>query len=361
MVKRKDGRWQDQVKLPGMKTPKYFYGKTQAEVKKKMAAFREGQEKGPELAVCADRWQAWHETQISASSVHAYDQPVRDIQEYFAGRYLREIRADEVDAFLRWMAAKGFARRTVQMRLNCLSMMYDYAILRRWTDHNPCTPVKMPKNVKKDQRREPPTEDVLLAVEQAEKKDGGLFAYLLLYTGLRRGELLGLRWDDFDREAGVIHVRRSVYYEGDQPRLKTPKTEAGERNVWLLDKLDPILKKPGKGYIFGGVSPLTLSAFNHLWYAFCRDYGWLNENRRPTVSPHQFRHAYATMLFEAGIPEMDAKDVMGHSSIRVTRDIYTHIRDKHRSESAGKLNAYLNGDCQSAVTSGEVIELKPKL
>lgn len=360
MIKRKDGRWQDQVKLPGMKTPKYFYGKSQAEVKKKMAAFRAEQERGPLLETCMDQWQAWHETQISPSSVRAYDQPVKDVKEYFGGRYLRDVRADEVDAFLRWMAAKDFARRTVQKRLNCLNMMYDYAILQRWTDHNPCAPVKLPKNVKRDQRREPPSDEVLEAVERAEKKDGGLFAYLLLYTGLRRGELLGLRWDDFDREAGVIHIRRSVYYEGDLPRLKTPKTEAGEREVWILDKLEPILRKPGRGYIFGGVSPLTLSEFNHLWYDFCKDHGWLSATRRPTVSPHQFRHAYATMLFEADIPELDAKEVMGHSSIRVTHDIYTHIRNKRRAESAGKLNAYLNSDCHPPVKPAEVIELKRK-
>ena len=148
MIKRKDGRWQEQVKLPGMKAPKYFYGKTQAEVKKKMAAFQKEQERGPALESCLDQWQKWHEAQISPSSVRAYDKPIEDVREYFAGRFLRDIRADEIDAFLRWIAAKGFARRTVQMRLNCLSMMYDYAILQRWTDHNPCGPVKMPKNVK---------------------------------------------------------------------------------------------------------------------------------------------------------------------------------------------------------------------
>lgn len=354
MLKRKDGRWQEQVKLPGMKSYKYFYGKTQAEVKKKMAAFVQGQEKGRTLAACVDDWQAWHEGQVSPSSIRAYDQPVKDIKEYFAGKYIREVRADEVDAFLRWLAAKDFKRRTVQMRLNCLNMAYNYAIIQRWAENNPCAPVHLPKGLR-DNRREPPSDDILRAVDQGEKTGGGLFAFILLYTGLRRGELLGLRWDDVDLEAGVIHVRQSVYYEGDSPRLKTPKTSAGERSVWLLDKLRPVLAKKGKGYIFGGVSPLTLSEYNAMWYAFCRDHGWLNKNRRPSISPHQFRHAYATMLFEAGIEEMDAKEVMGHSSIAVTRNVYTHIRNKRREESAGKLNAFL---CRDSVGEGKVVEMK---
>lgn len=356
MVKRQDGRWQDQVKLPGMKKPKYFYGKTQAEVKKKMAAYTKSQEKGRLLSDCVDDWQAWHEKQISPSSVKAYDQPVKDIQEYFAGKYIGEVRADEVDAFLRWLAAKDFKRRTVQMRFNCLNMAYNYAIIQQWAERNPCGPVHLPKGLK-DNRREPPSDAVLEAVDRVEKTGGGLFAFILRYTGLRRGELLGLRWDDVDLENNTIHVRQSVYYEGDSPRLKAPKTEAGERAVWIVDRLRPVLEKKGKGYVFGGVSPLTLSEYNAMWYGFCRDHGWLNENRRPTVSAHQFRHAYATMLFEAGIEEMDAKDVMGHSSIAVTRNVYTHIREKRREKSAGRLNDYING-CQDSVREGKVVGIK---
>lgn len=356
MIKRKDGRWQEQIKLPGMNKAKYFYGKTQAEVKKKIAAWRQDQERGPLLSTVADEWQSWHETQISPSSVNAYNQPVKDVQEYFAGKYITEIHADEVDAFLRWLAAKGLAKKTVQQRRDVLNMIYDYAILHRMCDHNPCGPVKMPKGLK-SKRREPPEEEVLQAVENAEKKDGGLFAYILLYTGLRRGELLGLRWDDIDLQAGVINVRRSVYYLGGSPRLKTPKTEAGERRVWIVDKLQPVFSKPGKGYIFGGVSPMDERAFERMWWAFCSKNGWTDRNRL-LVTPHQFRHAFATLLFEAGVEEMDTKEIMGHSSINVTRNIYTHIRNSRRQITADRLNQYLSGGaCQNSVGEGKVVDI----
>lgn len=357
MIKRKDGRWQDQVRLPGMKTPKYFYGKTQSEVKKKMAAFREGQEKGPLFEACLDEWDRWHESQISPSSVHSYTKSIEDVREYFKGDYLREIRANHVYAFLQWLAGKDLAKKTVNARLNVLNMVFDYAILHSYCEVNPCGPVKLPKGLKSGKRELPP-EDVLRTIAAAEKKDGMLFAAILLYTGLRRGELLGLRWEDIDRKAGVIHVRRSVYYEGGSPRLKTPKTQAGERDVWIVDKLAEFLPKSGKGYVFGGVSPLTDSELTHMWYAMCRDNGWLDKNYRCIVTPHQLRHAFATALFEAGVDETDAKDVMGHSSIQVTRDIYTHIRNKRRKTTAEKMNKYYEKDCQTPVNDDKVVDIQ---
>lgn len=357
MLKRKDGRWQEQIKLPGMKKPKYFYGATQAEVKKKIAAWNQEQEKGITLEKALDAWEDWHEGQISPSSVLAYRAPVADIRGYFSGQYLREIHADEVDAFLHWLAAKGYARKTVQSRRDVLNMVFDYAILQRWCAHNPCGPVKMPKGLKSS-RREPPTDDVIQAINEGPKMGGNLFAYILLYTGMRRGELLGLRWDDVDLAGGVINVRRSVYHIGDTPYLKLPKTEAGERQVLILDKLRPVLAKPGKGYIFGGVSPLKETEFNRMWWALCSANGW-TDRAKMLVTPHQFRHAFATMLFEAGINEMDTMQIMGHSNISVTRNIYTHIRKARMQGTAERLNQYLDGGaCRDSVKGGKVVDIQ---
>lgn len=355
MIKRKDGRWQEQIKLPGMDKPKYFYGKTQAEVKKKIAAWTQDQERGPLLPKVADEWQSWHEGQISPSSVNAYKKPVEDVKEYFAGQYITEIHADEVDAFLRWLAGKGLAKKTVQVRRDVLNMIYDYAILHRICEHNPCGPVKMPKGLQ-SKRREPPADDVILAIDQGEKTGGGLFAFILLYTGMRRGELLGLRWDDIDLQAGVIYVRRSVYFVGGSPRLKLPKTAAGERQIVILDKLRPVFQHPGKGYVFGGVSPMDERAFNRMWWALCSKNGW-RDGCHCLVTPHQFRHAFATLLFEAGVEEMDTKQIMGHSSINVTRNIYTHIRETRRQTTADRVNRYL---CQNSVGEGKVVGIKGK-
>ena len=105
----------------------------------------------------------------------------------------------------------------------------------------------------------------------------GLFAFFLLYTGLRRGELLALKWEDIDFENHVINVRQAVTYGGNQPKIKTPKTQAGNRKVALLDVLEAELKKTPvqsqKGYVFGGEKPLTASQMRVRWLDWCKEVG----------------------------------------------------------------------------------------
>lgn len=351
MIKRKDGRWQEQITLPGMSKPKYFYGKTQAEVRRKMAEWKGEQGKSMLLSEALDRWQEWHETQISPSSVKAYRPPVEDAKAWFEGMRLDEVHADDVDRYLRSLASDGKARATVAIRRDTLSMCYDYAILHRWTDSNPCGPVRLPKGLKHS-RREVPSDEELKAVESGERSGMGLLAYLALYTGMRKGELLGLRWEDIDLKAGIINVRRSVYHIGNAPHLKLPKTEAGERQVMILDKLRPALQRKGKGYIFGGVSPLTRSTFEREWRQWQLKTG-------ANITLHQLRHAYCTMLYEAGVSDVDAMEAMGHANISVTRDVYTHIRKQRRESTVRKVNEYLE-TCQESVKDTKVVDISTK-
>lgn len=358
MLKRKDGRYQDQVKLPGMDKPKYFYGKTPAEVKKKMAAFSQEQEKGPRFEDCVDQWDKWHETQISESSIHSYKQPTKDVRDWFAGRYIREITADEVNAFVLALAAKGYAKSTVQIRMNCLNMIFDYGMVHRYCQHNPCGPVRLPKGLRKG-KRTAPDDSILEIIENSTKTGGALFAYILMYTGLRKSELLALRWEDVDLENRVIYVRRNLYYISKDAKIKEPKTDAGKRTVGIVDKLAAVLPEPGCGYVFGGEKPLTDTQYKKMWREFLAEYGLMDEDGKGRFTPHQLRHAFATTLFEAGVEEMDTKEIMGHASIQVTRDVYTHIRNSRREYTTAKLNRFLNGDaCHDNVEDEKIVDFR---
>ena len=99
----------------------------------------------------------------------------------------------------------------------------------------------------------------------------------------------------------------------------------------LAEKLNP----KGKGYIFnkdGG--PLTLTAYRLRWNAYKKAIAL-------AATPHQFRHAFTTILYEADVDEKSAQSMLGHSSIEVTRYIYTHLRARKRAEAASKLNKYI--------------------
>lgn len=165
----------------------------------------------------------------------------------------------------------------------------------------------------------------------------GLFALICLYAGLRRGEALALRYEDIDREQGVIHVTKAVEFVGNNPHIKPPKTAAGYRDAVLLDALSSAIPD-GTGLIFcrDDGSPLTKTQYRKRWLKYCDAIGF-------EITAHQLRHGFATILYEAGIPDKDAQELMGHSSIAITRDVYTHIRQSRRSDTASRLNKFVSG------------------
>ena len=103
----------------------------------------------------------------------------------------------------------------------------------------------------------------------------------------------------------------------------------------MLDRLAEKLQRNRIGLIFcnDDGSPYKSRQYDRLWRNYQKKYGL-------TITAHQLRHAYATMLFEAGVDLKDAQDLMGHSDINLTRQIYTHIRDERKFETMSKLNAF---------------------
>lgn len=376
MNKRKDGRWRESVKLPGMTAPRYFYGKAgdsdtkqQRDIKRQIAEWTKAQAAPKTFDKAATAWEEEHREQVTHNAAQFYAAPLARAREQFGKRELSSISSAEIDALLRKVAAAGYARRTVQAYRDMLSMIFDYAAVQGWVSANPCAAVRMPRNLPSG-TREIPTDEQIEKVKAALHLEFGLFAAFLLYTGMRRGELLALRWEDIDRKAGVIHVTKSVYFEGNNPKIKTPKTEAGKRSIILLDALAELLPEWGAGYIFGGDKPLTKTQERKMWLKWCRAAGLAtaeeqthhsdSNNRDYTatkwnadITPHQLRHYYATMLFDAGVEPKDAQDLLGHSSIKVTQDIYTHIRQQRRENTAAKLNSFVNSAGSNAGQKAE--------
>ena len=350
-----DKRWCERVDVNGKK--KLITAKSKAELSKKLKSYATYTEHGRTFAESAGAWENAHSGVIEVKTMQSYKPHVERAVERFGDSYVKDITPDEVQAYIDYLASKRFARDTVRRSLNVLRMIINYEITSpgSLTRINPCMAVKIPKGLSKT-RREPPTEEQLVKVTP--DSDFGLFAYFLQFTGLRRGELLALKWEDIDRKNKVIHVHQGVSYASNQPRLKTPKTAAGTRDVALLDVLADVLPDGKTGYVFGGKKPLTATQFRKGWLSWCRSVGlaeaetkthkgknghsYTSTKWKPLVTPHQFRHEFASILEDAGISEFAAKNQLGHSSIVVTKDIYTHLRSRKADKTvADDLNKYL--------------------
>lgn len=357
MFKNAKGYWVERVDGGGH--VKEISSKDPKKLKQKIAALGFYEEHGPTFEEAADAWENYHADRVAHNTDESYRPHVRRAKEYFSGRYLKEIGPDEVQAYIDWLASQAYAKETVRRALVTVNRIYKHAIIQPGSPvrYNPCTVVEIPRGLKKV-RREAPEVDQIGKVSPDTPM--GLFAWFIMFTGLRNGELLALRWEDIDREAKLIRVDKAVEYIGDNPHVKdTTKTEAGIRVVPLLDVLDEVLPNKKKGYIFGGKEPLRKSVFYREWKKWCCTVGlgevvtekhtakgnkhtYYATKYKANVTPYQFRHEYASLLEEAGVSDFDAKTAMGHSSIVVTKDVYTHARNRrHKSDLAEKMNEML--------------------
>lgn len=306
------------------------------------------------FADAAERWKDKRFEELSYKSVEAYKPVFRRLTARFGEKRLDAVETRDVAAYLQFLAAQGYARRTVQLHRDMLSQIYNAAIADGLTRYNPCDHVEMPRNLAAGTRGMPDAA-AIEAVKGGLDKPFGLFAFLCLYAGLRRGEALALRYEDVDRKTKRIYVRRSVVFVGNDPQLKEPKTRSGRRDVILLDVLADAIPT-GKGYIFARAdgSLLSKSGYEKRWQRYCDAIGH-------AITAHQLRHGYATMLYEAGVPDKDAQEQLGHANITLTRDVYTHVTQAQQSRTAARLNNYVEEQAQAPTGENAEAEIVKKI
>lgn len=334
---RKDGRYMGHYTPPNEPNRKAVYDRDPERLYHKIRELEAVRVKT--FKDVALSWQAYHVERVTFNASAIYNASIKELCEMWGNERAESITPAMIQSLLNQMAKQSYARRTVQVRLNALNQIFDKSIIDGVVSNNPCNGVRMPSGLKTT-KRELPDEPEIDMVRGCWNLPFGLFAYFMLYSGLRRGELLALKWEDIDFKNKLIHVNRAMYWEVNQPVIKDTKTAAGKRIVPLLKPLEDGLTVKGKGYIFG--LP-TQTVFRRKWAKYQRD-AWV------TLTPHQLRHAFATICFEAELDEKDAQQILGHSSIQITKDIYTHIREQRRQQTADKLNSYVvNGVVKKSV------------
>lgn len=326
MTKRKDGLWQETVMINGKR--RFFYGRTKADVLKKINAFRGQQAAGKTFDEVADEWWAVHEKTLEKNTVKSYAAPLSRAKDAFKGMPVTAITPPMVQDYVRSFEDQNFAKKTITNNLLVLNMILSFAVVRGYAAVNPAREISVSRKLK-NRRREIASDQDIKTVKASFSLPFGDIAFWALYTGCRKGELLALTWEDV--KDGYITVSKSVYFEGGHPKLKQPKTEAGVRQVPVLKALEEKIR-PGKGPIFPGPEGgmLTECQFRKRWDRYVKQTGI-------SCTLHQLRHAYATMLYEHGIDVLDAQQLLGHANAATTQDVYTHIRDSRREQVRKKL------------------------
>lgn len=377
----KNGKWRGQiavgVKVDGTPERRSFSGTSRDEVQRKLNEFiqlanasfetratfdEETDREKPvvksriTVAQMARRW-LWDykRIEICSKTCEWYEHLIHSmIEPHIGGVVLSRVNTLAIQTLInRLVMVDNYAARTVRGVRSILIQSFDLANQLGLMQGNPAAGVKLPKirrRGRKDDEKVIPM-DIRIRVLQAAQTEPMMRAALttLLFTGLRIGELLALRWSDIDYKAKALTVdeavvRRPVYNEqGDRIALKNvvaePKTDDSYRSVRLsepvieaLQAWQAYLKAERYGcwlvrpdsFVFTNRKtrkPYTYTGFRAVYYHFLERSG-LKEYH---LNLHSYRHTFATMLVEAGMNPKVVQSQLGHTSVNTTLGVYTHV------------------------------------
>ncbi|MEU4133593.1 tyrosine-type recombinase/integrase [Streptomyces wuyuanensis] len=300
---------------------------------------------------------------------------VNHVEPHFGGWRLNTIGHLDVEA---WVANRTAAvgAATIEKAYRMLDGMMSAAVRDRRISHNPCDGVRLPKRrVKHPDDLLPPTYDQLAEIRDQMPLHFSALLVVAEETGLRWGELVGLRrcYVDFERQS--VQVRETIIQVHGKPVRKAyPKSAAGSRTVPLSDRASRALMKhlerhpadPGRTSPTSGMHAEELvfrgqrggvlgrSNFWRLWVEAAKNAGVYRESMNPVTKRverwphvHDIRHAFASRLHAAGVPEADAQKILGHErGARITW-LYTHAS----ANSVDRVRSALDGGGLRVVAS----------
>ena len=235
---------------------------------------------------------------------------------------------------------KGLSDRMVRAcHMNCRSAL-EKAVQEGLIRVNPAIGCKLPP--KKAREMQVLTREEIQRFLIQAKAEGYFELFLLeLTTGLRRGELLALQWDDLNLETGELQINKQAYRtKEDGLLISQPKTKSSIRTVSLPQPLLTILKEYKEGVNSRWMFPSPLKEDSPLDPAYIRTrlHLILEHAQCKQIRFHDLRHTFATMALGSGMDVKTLSSMLGHVSAATTLDIYTHITNPMRSEAAAKID-----------------------
>lgn len=253
----------------------------------------------------------------------------------FGSRALHEVTRADIKKLIAQLVGRGLKKHTVHNILTPLKEAYNHAMDEGLVTSNPVARTGRLTRCREDRRTHVmplTTDEVRTLLQAAHEKAPSVHSLLLcaVRTGLRQGELIGLQWSDIDFRGGFIEVRRAVAMR----RLSTTKSHK-IRRVDMTPKLTEVLKQLK---VTRELEAAIAGQLMQEWvFVTPSDTRWDDSNLRLVfyrlleraglrhVRFHDLRHTYASLMAEAGAPPKYVQDQLGHSSIQVTMDIYSHL------------------------------------
>ncbi|HWR55638.1 MAG TPA: site-specific integrase [Negativicutes bacterium] len=367
IYKKKPGLWCGIVTVgrdtsTGKLVRKTVYGKTKLEAQEKKTALLE-KSRGGLAFIDADKltvgqWiEKWLTTyaknRVRQNTYESYDSVARlHIIPVLGSIRLQKLQTNQIQGMVNTIAEKYV--RTARYAFTVLRMAMKQALQEDLIFKNPSLAVSLPELPDKEVRKRTPDEWERLFVEA---KIAGIYLQVLLVwaTGMRREEILGLRWSDVNFGTAVISIANVVIVTKDGPKFAAPKSKSGYRQIPIPKQIISTLRRHKKEQ---AAKKLEAENWTNNDLVVCDDIGGpldprnfskafseVAKSAKVTCTFHDLRHDHATRLFAGGWHPKDVQDRLGHANISMTMDIYTH----HIPERQNGIAAWLGKNIPPAV------------
>lgn len=361
LKQRSDGRYACRYK------DKWFMGLTEDEALQAREEYKRQEIRGelkpaptvPTVAQYVLTWLPLYKKGVSEKCYNDYAKQLDALAAVIGPIPLNAVTVDQAAGV--WTHYRNYSASTIKRARQLYTALYETAIENDYCVKNP---FKAKSNV--PPRGSAGTHRDLSELEKALVRSTPhrfqLAAMIMLYAGLRRGEVLAMTADDIDLSRNVLTVSRAVRFSGNKPLIVDPKTEAGRREIPILSPLRPLLvrfkeanKKTQSDDPPALVCPsargqlMTETAFSRAWDSYITAIS-AAAGMRITIRPHDFRHTYCTMLFESGAVDLHQAMIwMGHADEKMILHIYDHVNTHRTQTAAARLDAALQPSAAAIV------------
>ena len=364
VYKRKDGRWAAVANLgyqAGKLKRKYYYGETRKEACDKLTAALNDLQKGVPIVTerqtlkeFLERWMTDCVTpSVRPSTLVSYDYQIRlHIAPQLGRIELTKLSPQQIQTYLNGRLKAGLSPRTVKYHLSILRMAIGQALRWNLVARNVAMLVDPPRIEKFEVQ--PITPEQARAFLQAVQGDHleALFT-VALSLGLRRGEALGLRWSDIDFQTRTLQVRQSLQRLQGELQITELKTKSSRRNLDLPEILVNKLREHRTRQLehkmqagpnwqeTGLVFTSRIGTPVDPRHVKRRLDPLLKQAGLPHFRVHDLRHFCASLLLAQGVPLKVVSEILGHSKIGITADLYTHVLPSVRKEAINLMDSIL--------------------
>jgi len=360
IYQRKDGRWVASLSLENRQR-KYFYGETRREVQEKLKVALREQQQGTLVTASQqtvkqflERWvESYKPTVRLRTYVQARSVVYRHLIPALGHVSLQKLTPEMIRGMYRQKLDEGKKPATVRAIHSMLHRALEEAVKDGLVARNVASLVKAPR-IEKGEKQVLNADQAKQLLEVVRGSSLDALLVLALATGMRRGELLALRWNDIDLERGTLVVRHTVSRIAGYGLVEgEPKTRAGRRRIVLPVVVVEALRRHQAGQ--EQMRVVAGDSWQEKGIVFAdKDGGFLDPDsvvRRykrllkrvglPRLCFHDLRHSAATILLAADVHPKKVQELLGHSSISMTLDLYSHVIPSMQQDVADKMDDLL--------------------